>query len=123
MNPKKPFTILVIEDDLFMLDAIRIILESEGYHVIQAENGKKALDILKQDLKPDLILLDMIMPVMNGWDFASAYKQTYENRCPIVVITGASDVAQRAKDIGADAWLSKPYEIEDIIQMVHKFVQ
>lgn len=121
MENKRPFTILVIEDDVHMLDAIRVILEDEKYKIITAENGQVALNILKTIPHPDLILLDMVMPKMNGWDFAEAYKKTYANRCPIIVITGAADVAQRAKDVGAEAWLAKPYEIEDIIKMVNRF--
>lgn len=118
---QKAFTILVIEDDIYMLDAIRTILEDENYKIFTAENGKAALEILKTNPHPDLILLDMVMPEMNGWDFAAAYKEIYKKRAPIVVITGAADVAQRAQDVGAEAWLAKPYEIQDIIQMVGRF--
>ena len=120
METKNPFTILIIEDDLFMLDALRTILEDEGYKIHTAENGLVAVDILEKGAHPDLILLDMIMPKMNGWEFAEAY-QKFEKRCPIVVITGAADVVQRAKDVGAQDWLAKPYEIDDIFKMVKKF--
>lgn len=121
MDRSNPFTILVIEDDVFMLDAIRIILEDEGYKILTAENGLVALEILKNNPHPDLILLDMIMPKMDGWDFARAYKEAYKKRCPIVVITGAADAAQRARDVEAVAWMSKPYEIQEIIDMVGRF--
>lgn len=120
MEEKKKFTILIIEDDIFMLDALRTILEDEGYQIYTAENGLVALGILETRPQPDLILLDMIMPKMNGWDFAEAYKK-FPVQCPIVVITGAADVVQRAKDVGAEAWLAKPYEIDDILNMVKKF--
>lgn len=122
MGTKNPFTILIIEDDIFMLDALRTILEDEGYKIHTAENGLVALGILEREPHPDLILLDMVMPKMNGWDFAEAYKK-FENPSPIVVITGAADVVQRAKDVGAGDWLAKPYAIDDILKKIEKFTR
>lgn len=121
MEKNTSFTILIVEDDTFMLEALKIILEEERYKIFTAENGIEALDVLKQGIVPDLILLDMIMPKMDGWEFAKAYQQTYTKRSPIVVITGAADAAKRAEDVEAHSWMGKPYVIDELLKMVKKF--
>lgn len=115
-------TILIIEDESTILEATAMILSDEGYNVLTADSGFAALDVLKNHSKPNLILLDMVMPKMNGWDFAKEYARLYECRAPIVVISGAADVAQRAREIGAVSWLSKPYSIDDLLACVQRFV-
>ena len=72
---------------------------------------------------PGVILLDMRMPVMNGWEFAREYHTRYGGEAaPIVVVTAAENARARAEEIGADGWLEKPFEIEDVLRMVARFV-
>jgi CheY-like chemotaxis protein len=67
---------------------------------------------------PGMILLDMRMPVMNGWEFAREFRTRYENPCPIVVVTAAENARARAEEIGADGWLAKPFDLQDVLDTV-----
>ncbi len=112
--------VLVIDDDRDIREFVKAILLDEGYEVVTAENGSNALNILNQ-YKPDLILLDMRMPIMDGWAFSKAYRQMYPNQAPIVVLTAATDAAQFANQINADSYLSKPFDLVELIDVVGKF--
>lgn len=111
-------TIMVIEDENDIRSSLKEILELEGYDVLTAENGLEALNILKQSLKPNLILLDMKMPIMNGWEFAEQFNKTYQRSSPIVVVTAAADSEQRAKDINAVGWISKPFDLGVLLKKI-----
>lgn len=113
--------VLVVEDDKSMLDAVAMILKFEGYEVCTARNGRLALEVLK-NYKPDLILLDMVMPEMNGWEFAENYAKKFEHRTPIIVLTGAADPVQRAKDVQAVGYIEKPYEIDELLKVVSQSI-
>jgi CheY-like chemotaxis protein len=123
MNLDENKTILIIEDDINMQEALAIILEDEGFNVMRADNGKEALELLEKEQKPGLILLDMVMPVMNGWEFADQYRKRYSDRAPIIVISGAADVGQRAREVQANDFIAKPYVINDMLQMVGNYIQ
>lgn len=112
--------ILVVEDDPNISFAIGLLLEDEGYSVYRAENGSAALDQLKQHGTPQLILLDMIMPVMDGWQFAKEFAKLYDSKAPILVMSAAADVEQRAKDIGASGWIGKPFTLDDLLKQIRK---
>ncbi|WP_409479676.1 response regulator [Pseudobdellovibrio sp. HCB154] len=111
-------TIMVVEDESDIRSSLKEILELEGYDVLTAENGLEALNVLKASAKPNLILLDMKMPVMNGWEFADQFRKTYNNSTPIVVVTAAADSEQRAKDIHATGWVSKPFELGVLLKKI-----
>lgn len=111
-------TILVIEDEKEIRSTLKEFLEFENYSVLTAENGQVALDILKTSTTPHLILLDMKMPIMNGWQFAGEYLKVYDRTSPIVVITAAADAEQRAKDISAVGWISKPFNLDMLLQKI-----
>lgn len=114
MNKK----ILIVEDDQDILFALSILLEDEGYTVQGAANGLIALESLRNHALPDLILLDMIMPVMNGWQFASEFRALYDHQCPIIVMTASVDAQQRACDVGAVGWIAKPFVIERLFELI-----
>jgi DNA-binding response OmpR family regulator len=111
-------TILVIEDEKEIRSTLKEFLEFENYDVLTADNGQAALDILKVSTTPHLILLDMKMPIMNGWQFAGEYLKAYDHTSPIVVITAAADAEQRAKDIDAVGWISKPFNLDMLLQKI-----
>ncbi|MGK5086203.1 response regulator transcription factor [Bdellovibrionota bacterium FG-2] len=113
-------TILIVEDDKNILFAASALLEGEGYTVVCAENGEMALDLLKEQGMPHLILLDMIMPVMNGWEFAKEFQVKYGTQAPIVVMTAAADAQSRAKDIGAIGWIGKPFILDELLALIKK---
>lgn len=111
-------TVMVIEDDTDIRTSLKEILELQGYDVLTAENGLDALSVLKGSAKPNLILLDMKMPIMDGWEFAEKFHKTYDNSTPIVVVTAAADAEQRAKDIHATGWISKPFEMGEMLKKI-----
>jgi len=114
-RPSKLRRVLVVDDDPDILDALAEILETEGYEVQRARNGREALQRLEQGL-PDLILLDLMMPVMDGWEFARSLAP--EARPPIIVLSADRNVSAKAQEIGARGWLSKPFELSDLLGAV-----
>ena len=113
-------TVLVIEDDLDLQDLMASLLEQDGYRVERASHGAEALVIVARHL-PDLILLDMRMPVMDGWRFAEEFRERYDRRRPIVVVTAAADASELAAEIQADGYISKPFDVDELIDMVEFF--
>ncbi|MCS7062339.1 MAG: response regulator, partial [Anaerolineae bacterium] len=77
-------TILVVDDEAKLRELIRLYLTQEGYRVVEATNGREALFVARHE-KPDLILLDLMMPEMGGYDFIRAF--TKESNTPIIVLT------------------------------------
>jgi len=111
--------VLIVEDDPDLLDMMEIVLDSADYPVRKALNGKEALEATREQM-PGLILLDMKMPVMDGWEFAQRFKREFDGAAPIVVVTAAADAKMRAEEIGAQGYLAKPFEIDDLIRCVNK---
>jgi DNA-binding response OmpR family regulator len=114
--------VLVVEDDLDLLTLMEIILVDAGYRVRTAREGRAALARIAEEM-PGVILLDMRMPGMNGWEFAREFRARHGHACPIVVVTAAEDARQRAEEIGADAWLSKPFDLDDVLRTVSRRLQ
>jgi len=109
--------VLVVEDQEDIRDFVAYVLESEGYRVTTAGNGAVALEQAARE-PIDVVLLDMRMPVMDGWAFAQAYRQQPGPHAPIVVLTAAQDAASRAAQIQADDYLGKPFELDDLLNIV-----
>jgi CheY-like chemotaxis protein len=107
--------VLVVDDDPDLAGAIKRVLESQGYRCRCACNGARALDEAAS-AKPSLVLLDMVMPVMHGWDCARALRTLYGDDLPIVLVSAAAD-AERA-DVGADGVLPKPFGLDDLLRVV-----
>lgn len=110
--------ILVVDDDQSIVETIRAILESEGYSVITAANGREALQVLEH-VTPFLMLLDMRMPVLDGWGVAAALRGS-KHRFPVVVMTAAENARRWADEIKADDHLAKPFDLNDLIECVQK---
>ncbi len=109
--------VLVVDDDPDILDAICDILEGEGYRVARARHGLEALEQVEQET-PAIILLDLMMPVMDGLSFAQALRQRRDSpRIPIVVIS-ADGNPQRAAAVGAQGYLAKPFDIDALLSHV-----
>jgi len=110
--------ILVVDDDAFILEALAELLRDEGYAVRTATNGREALGALDEAC-PQVILLDLMMPIMDGWEFARERDRL--SLCPqakLVVLTAAADPAGKAAQVGADSFLSKPYSADDLLDLV-----
>jgi CheY-like chemotaxis protein len=110
--------VLVVDDDPDILDAICDILEGEGYRVARARHGLEALDRVAEE-EPSIILLDLMMPVMDGLAFAQALRQRRNGaaRIPIVVIS-ADGNPQKAASVGAQGYLAKPFDIDALLAQV-----
>jgi CheY-like chemotaxis protein len=109
--------VLVVDDDPDILEAIGDILEAEGYRVARARHGVEALERVAAET-PAIILLDLMMPVMDGLTFAHALRERRpEGRIPIVVIS-ADGNAQKAASIGARGFLAKPFDIDALLEQV-----
>ena len=109
--------VLVVEDDFDVLNAIANILEDAGYEVLRAANGFEAL-VQLGDRKGDcdLILLDLLMPVMNGWDFRQKQKQTPAFAgIPVVLMSAGAHLAAVSGDLDAAGYLTKPVEMTDLL--------
>ncbi len=108
--------ILVVDDDPNILSTISDILEFEGYLVEQARNGEEGLKVIDR-IRPWLVLLDMRMPVLNGWDFAHILKERKIN-LPILVMTAAQDAQRWAQEIGAEGYIAKPFDLADLLHAI-----
>ena len=117
MNPST--YILIVEDDFDIREALEQILAEEGYAVRGASNGSEALEIATSGPAPRLILLDLMMPVMNGWQFRS--EQLKEPRLaavPVLVISADPDLQQKAAKLGVAGLLKKPISLDDLLSAV-----
>ena len=119
MNPCDD--VLIVEDDADMLEVMELVLHDAGYTTRTALNGQQALEVVAQAM-PALILLDMLMPVMNGWQFAREFRARYGNAVPIVVATAAEHVRARSDGIDAADVLPKPFEVADLLRVVGRHV-
>ncbi|HEV2122823.1 MAG TPA: response regulator [Chloroflexota bacterium] len=110
--------ILVVDDDPAIVSVVSEILDLEGYAVETATNGQEALRVIDR-LRPAIVLLDMRMPVMDGWGFARALRERGES-VPILVMTAAQNARAWAEEIGAQGYLAKPFEVMDLIEAVER---
>ena len=111
--------ILVVDDDPSILATVSEILEFEGYPVRTATNGAEALQVIEQE-PPSLVLLDMRMPVLDGWGLARRLGERGV-RLPIVVMTAAQDARRWAEEIGAAGYVPKPFELPELLDTVERF--
>lgn len=111
--------ILVVDDDEPIAATMAEILSTVGYKVEIAEDGKEALRAIEKTT-PSLILLDMRMPVMNGWDFAAEARRRGIT-VPIVVVTAAESARRWAQEIGATGYLAKPFDLLDLLEVVRRY--
>lgn len=113
-------TILIVDDEFGILETIRDLLEDEGYQTATAANGKNALALMEKD-QPAVVILDYMMPLMNGRELVTAMKARPELKHVPVVLMSASPKDVWG-DIPADAALNKPFELEDLLRVVQKLV-
>src|SRR5262245_9221362 len=111
--------ILLIEDEVDIRSILKDALEWEGYHVYTASNGKEGMEILPQMPAPGLILLDLMMPVMNGWEFANALEidRAYAD-IPIVTLSAFSDPEKRIRAKGS---LKKPVDLDLLFAVARRY--
>ena len=113
--PKK---ILIVEDEANIRELLRLYLEREGYTVLEAENGVEGIKKWKSD-KPDMLLLDVMMPVMDGWAVCREIRA--ESDVPIIMLTAKGETADRVSglEMGADDYIVKPFEMKEVLARIH----
>ncbi len=111
--------VLVVDDDTSILDTVSAILAGEGYDVVSAASGQEALDAMSRE-QPVVILLDMRMPVMDGWAVARALR-AQGSTVPIVVMTAAESAQRWADEVGAEGYLAKPFGLDDLLSTVERY--
>jgi len=113
-------TILVVEDEEPVLQLVADLLDSEGYHVVVADDGLQALTLV-QATSPDLVLTDLMMPVMNGVELCRRLRADERTlQVPIVVMTAAGRGQREAA--GADAYVAKPFDLDVLLELVESYV-
>jgi chemosensory pili system protein ChpA (sensor histidine kinase/response regulator) len=118
-EPEPSAPILIVEDDPDLRLVHSEILSHEGYPVLTAADGVEALEMVERSGPPAVILLDLRMPRMNGWDLAARLRQHARWReIPIVVVAAHYRIADEAAAIGARAWLHKPVSIDAMLRLV-----
>jgi len=115
-------TVLVVDDDYDLSTLVATVLLEEGYRVETASNGEEALASVDLAL-PDLILLDMKMPIMDGAEFAKELRARYDHDVPIVILTASADARVRAEEIGASGWIGKPFDLVALTNAVGRYVK
>ena len=115
-------SVLVVEDDEALREVVTTALSDEGYDVHAAPNGQAALDVVDRAV-PGVILLDMRMPVMDGWVFAQVYRQRPGPHAPIIACTAAQDASRWAGEIDADAYLPKPFRLGQLLDLVERYTR
>ena len=111
--------ILVVEDDRDIRDSVVEVLEAAGYDVSAAADGREALRVLDAGPRPDVILLDLMMPNMNGFEFREAQLANPAHASiPIAVLTADADAKLKAQQLQASGWVRKPIKIEPLLDLV-----
>ncbi len=111
--------VLIIDDDRAFCTLVKIALEEEGYHVYQASDGMEGLRLLAQQA-PDLILLDIRMPVLDGPTFVQELRHCWDNPVPIVVVSATIKSQEQMEYLGAAGWLTKPFDLNDLMSIVDR---
>ncbi|MED4071535.1 response regulator transcription factor [Priestia endophytica] len=108
--------ILIVDDDSHIRELIRVILAQEGFSIIEADNGETALSILESD-KIDMVILDIMMPNMDGWTFCQEVRTYYSNTLPIIMLTAKGETTQKVKGfgLGADDYMVKPFAAAELV--------
>lgn len=116
MEPKK--TVLIVEDEVNIVDIVRFNLQREGYATLEAYDGEAGL-ALAREKKPDLILLDVMMPKMMGFDVCRALRAEGDN-VPVIILTAREEEADKVSglEIGADDYITKPFSMRELIARV-----
>ncbi len=117
MQKDEQKSILLIEDDISLRELVQQLLELEGYKVVTAENGRVGLNLLEKNLAPNLILMDLMMPDLNGWQFIEI-KKTIENIREIPVIAFSAYDEHQIKKIEVQAFVKKPIKIDFLLKTI-----
>ncbi len=109
--------ILVVDDDVNICELLRLYIEKEGYEVVIANDGGQAVTKFKTE-KPDLVMLDIMLPVLDGWQVCREIRKT--SQCPIIMLTAKGEVFDKVLglELGADDYVVKPFETKEIVARI-----
>lgn len=114
--------ILLVEDNQAIRDSLIWTLEYQGYSVLSAANGQEALDLLNTNTLPGIILLDMMMPVMNGFEFLAIKHSTPRlNLIPTVILTAKINLEKNMQLSAHEIFISKPFDVEGLLKIIQKY--
>ena len=111
--------VLVVDDDPDILATVEQILEVEGYSVVSARNGAEALLALDVE-QPSLIILDLMMPVMDGWEFRRRLLEHPAAATPVIVVSADRDLARKAEALRVNGYLAKPFDLDALLAQVSR---
>jgi two-component system, chemotaxis family, chemotaxis protein CheY len=119
----EPRHVLVVDDDAGIRSVVADAFEMEGYRVVTARNGAEALERVRAS-RPDAIVVDLMMPIMDGWQFLEACRK--DNLCegtPVVVMSAYRYLAEISSDLGASACIAKPFDLDVLLGAVQRLIQ
>jgi CheY-like chemotaxis protein len=115
--------LLVIDDDEDIRDVLRVLLEGDGYRVTTAGDGLEAWQELKTNERPSLIILDWMMPRMDGEGFMNTLRSSPFADIPVVIMSGQKEATNKDKELRGNLCLLKPVELDDLLSAVHRFAK
>ena len=109
--------ILVVDDDRNICELLRLYIEKEGFDVVIANDGRQALDLFDSE-KPDLIMLDIMLPELDGWQVCREIRK--KSQCPIIMLTAKGEVFDKVLglELGADDYVVKPFEAKEVVARI-----
>jgi two-component system, chemotaxis family, chemotaxis protein CheY len=116
-SASKENVVLIVEDDEDLRYIVQWVLEDEGFVVETAKDGREALDCAMAR-KPSLVLLDMALPIIDGYGVAAGLHETYGDTITILTMTADGHAAEKAKRVGAIGYVSKPFELDTLVDSV-----
>ncbi len=114
----KDINVLVVDDQEVIRDTLQVALDDEGFTVECASNGREALELMER-WKPDVILLDLMMPIMDGWQFCAEQKRTGDET-PIVLLSADGGLPEHAEELCAAAFIAKPFDIDRVFSTIER---
>ncbi len=110
--------VLIIEDDNNIAELLQIYLKKEGFEIATAADGSKGLDLFRT-FQPDLVLLDIMLPVMDGWTVCEKIRET--DKTPIIMLTAKGETLDKVSglEMGADDYITKPFEMKEVLARIH----
>src|SRR3954470_20300434 len=117
MPAKGDRSVLVVDDDPDILQTLALCLSSEGYRVLMASNGREALHVLDRE-SPAVILLDLMMPVMDGWQFVQELETRGRRDVPLLILSADRAVQGHAQKLKANGHLAKPFDLDELLGKV-----
>jgi CheY-like chemotaxis protein len=121
-DDEAPGTVLVVDDDDCIRGALQALLEDEGYRVLAAENGLEALAVCGEGL-PSLIVLDLMMPKMDGVTFMEALRRGHPSIPPVLVLSASQRAPQQVAQLGVEGYLAKPFDLDELLHAVERLVR